>query len=638
MRQKRCSIPPAQKEAPMKRVILVLVLLISGCTSSLNRTPIGDTTYGGPGGAIRGQVVDRSNTPLPGVTVQLDTPRGARTAVTDSQGRYELVNVVAGTYRLSISLSGFATDSNRVKITDHRALVLRTEMTAAMVSEAITVTAAAPLGEGNVTVVPMNRSVNVVTKSRPASFVIDAMTELRAPAAGYARMAENDYFEARKQPVTTFSIDVDGASYANVRRFLTGNLTPPPDAVRIEEMVNYFTYRYAPPADGRPVAISSEVAGCPWAPEHRLLRVGLQARTVEQWKQAPNNLVFLLDVSGSMQPPDRLPLVKSAMRLLVDQLTAKDNIAIVVYAGAAGLALPPTPASHKDVILAALEKLQAGGSTAGGAGIELAYKVAAENFSAGGNNRVILATDGDFNVGVSSAEDLTKLIEEKRKSGIYLTCIGVGTDNLQDSKIELLADKGNGNYYYLDTIGEAKKVFAEQLTGTLVAVADDVKVQIEFNPVLVASYRQIGYENRALENKDFKDDAKDAGELGSGQSVTALYEIVPAAGASGGQLATIRLRYKDPGAKSSQEVAAAAIDERKSAYEASPDTQFAAAVAEFGMLLRNSKHRGKATYADVAALARAMQGEDMQGYREELIRLVEASRTIMGEQSVASGL
>ena len=331
-----------------------------------------------------------------------------------------------------------------------------------------------------------------------------------------------------------------------------------------------------------------------------------------------------------MDNPDRLPLVQAAMRLLVDQLAPTDTISIVVYAGAAGLVLLPTPASQKDVILGALNSLKAGGSTAGGAGIELAYKVATDHFLPNGNNRVILATDGDFNVGVSDMKELTKLIEEKRKSGVYLTCIGVGADNLQDGKIELLADKGNGNYYYLDTIEEAKRVFVTQLTGTLVAVANDVKVQIEFDPALVASYRQIGYENRAMENKDFTDDTKDAGELGSGQSVTALYEIVPRG--AGGQMATVRLRYKDPGASASQELIAAVTDEGKTAYDASPDTQFAAVVAEFGMLLRGSKHKARASYDEVAALARAMRGEDMDGFREELIRLVDSSRTIMARR------
>ena len=613
----------------MKRVILVLALVILGCTSSSNRTQVVDTPYSGPDGAIHGVVVADGN-PLPGATVVLHTPRGDITHITDANGKYEFLNVAPGVYRLDALLSGMGRRVATVNVKRGIAAGVTLKMSPAN-TEAITVTAEAPL------FTPNTFSASAPPPPVSRDFVSFRTESREVPqTAFYAPIVENDYIEAQKQSTTTFSIDVDGASYANVRRFLTSNLVPPPDSVRIEEMVNYFTYRYPQPADGRPVAISSEVAACPWAPGHRLLRVGLQAKTVEQWKLAPNNLVFLLDVSGSMAPPDRLPLVKSALRLLVDHLAATDTIAVVVYAGAAGLVLPPTPASQKDLIVHALENLQAGGSTAGGEGIELAYKVATDHFLPNGNNRVILATDGDFNVGLSDIDGLTKLIEEKRKSGVYLTCVGVGTDNLQDGKIELLSDKGNGNYYYLDRVDEAKKVFATQLTGTLVSVADDVKVQIEFNPALVASYRQIGYENRALENKDFKDDTKDAGELGSGQSVTALYEIVPARGAGRGQLATIHLRYKDPGAPASQEIVAAATDEGKSAYDASPDTQFAAAVAEFGMLLRNSKHKGGATYADVAALARAMRGEDMEGFREELLRLVESSRAIMGARTISA--
>jgi len=325
----------------------------------------------------------------------------------------------------------------------------------------------------------------------------------------------------------------------------------------------------------------TEVAGCPWAPEHRLLRIGIHGKTVDQWRLAPNNLVFLLDVSGSMSPPDRLPLVQQAMRFLVNQLRGDDSVSIVVYAGAAGIVLPKTSAANKGVILAALDNLHAGGSTAGGAGVELAYKMAEENFLPNGNNRVILATDGDFNVGITKMDDLKKLIEEKRKRGLYLTCIGVGDDNLKDGVMEMLAAKGNGNYYYLDTFAEAKKVFGRELTSTLVAVADDVKVQLEFDPAAVKSYRQIGYEDRAMANADFADDTKDAGEIGSGQSVTALYELVPH-GVSRGRIATLRLRYKDPGAPASQEITAAITDEGKSAFEASPDTQFAASVAEMG--------------------------------------------------------
>jgi Ca-activated chloride channel family protein len=458
----------------------------------------------------------------------------------------------------------------------------------------------------------------------------DAMTEGVPAAAQYTPIEEHASIDVQTQPVTTFAIDVDRASYANVRRFLTSGTLPPPDAVRIEEMVNYFTYSYPQPAGNVPFSITTEVAGCPWNSSKRLLRIGIQGRDLAQWKMAPNNLVFLLDVSGSMAPPQRLPLIKSAFRVLVNQLRAEDRVSIVVYAGAAGLVLPPTSGADKEAIFHALEQLQAGGSTAGGQGIELAYNVARESFLEDGNNRVILATDGDFNVGISSLEQLQQLIEDKRKSGISLTTLGVGDDNYRDSVLELLADKGNGNYAYLDSLQEAEKVFKRELTGTLVTIAKDVKVQLEFNPERVASYRQIGYENRALNNEDFEDDTKDAGELGAGHSVTALYEITPTANATRGELATVRLRYKEPRGETSSLLTASAIDDGRGAYAASADMQFATAVAEFGMLLRNSPHKGTSSYADVLQLARTARGTDFDGTREELIRLVDTTRTLTG--------
>ena len=448
--------------------------------------------------------------------------------------------------------------------------------------------------------------------------------------AEYAKINEHSFIAANDQPVTTFSIDVDRASYANVRRFLASGQLPPADAVRIEEMINYFTYSYPQPAGREPFSITTEVAACPWNAQNRLLRIGIQGRDLQQWKMAPNNLVFLLDVSGSMSPQERLPLIKSAFRVLVNQLRAEDRVAIVVYSGAAGVVLPSTSGADKERIIASLDQLQSGGSTAGGEGIELAYKIARESFIEDGNNRVILATDGDFNVGISSLDDLQKLIEEKRQSGVFLTTIGVGDDNYRDTVLELLADKGNGNYAYLDSLKEAEKVFKQELTGTLVAIAKDVKVQLDFNPQVVASYRQIGYENRALENKDFDDDTKDAGELGAGHSVTALYEITPANAARGGELATVKLRYKEPKGITSELVTARAFDDTKSAFAASADMQFAAAVAELGMLLRNSPHKGTASYDEVLHLARASRGADLDGLREEFVRMADASRMLSG--------
>jgi Ca-activated chloride channel family protein len=618
----------------MKRIAFVLLLLVA-CSHATPPPPIVDVQLRTPG-LIRGAVTAKDGSQLPGVIVTLD---GRTATVTDAQGVFSFLATPAGKHTLVADLAGYGRASRIVTIAGATGLQTTLVLNPS-VSESIVVTAEAPMLDVRRTGSSTSISMADPPPSRPQVDRVNVgsyVNSVAAPVAyvppppptpNYAPLAEHVWTEAAQERVTTFSIDVDGASYSNVRRFLTANQQPPRDAVRIEEMINYFSYRYPEPTDGHPVAIATEVAGCPWAPEHRLMRIGLRGKSVEQWKLAPNNLVFLLDVSGSMTPPDRLPLVQQAMRFLVNQLRGTDSVSIVVYAGASGVVLPKTSAANKDVILAALDNLHAGGGTAGGAGIELAYKIAEENFLANGNNRVILATDGDFNVGISSMAELTKLIESKRKRGLYLTCIGVGDDNLKDATMEMLADKGNGNYYYLDTFAEAKKVFGRELTSTLVAVADDVKVQLEFDPAAVKSYRQIGYEDRAMANADFTDDTKDAGEIGSGQAVTALYEIVPNGAATRGQIATLRIRYKDPGAATSKEITAAIRDEGKSAYEASPDTQFAAAVAEMGMLLRNSPHKGKASWADVAALARATQGEDLDGTRGELLRMIDSSKIL----------
>jgi Ca-activated chloride channel family protein len=611
------------KEAPMKRAATALfLLLLAACTTTPTTTHETRT--------VSGIVTDDHGAPLPGVTVTLHKANGDLTTYTDTAGNYTFRNVPAGKYKVDVELPGFG--KQQIALDARKDVQKKTELKMTARAETITVTAQAPLLAVAGASVGQTFAVGSPAPPPPPYRVAMniAATEIeRTP--NYAHIEENGVIRTADEKTTTFSIDVDGASYSNVRRYLNANLVPPPDAVRIEEMVNYFSYNYPQPNDGRPFAVSTEVAGCPWEPKHRLVRIGIQAKSLDSWKLAPNHFTFLLDVSGSMQPPERLPLVKSAMRLLVDQLRPQDSVAIVVYAGAAGLVLPPT--SDKQAILSALDRLQAGGSTAGGQGIELAYKTALDNFSREANNRVILATDGDFNVGVTDIKQLTNLIEEKRKSGVYLTCVGVGTDNLNDALMESLADKGNGNYYFLDGPGEAKKVFVTQLQGTLVTVADDVKVQLEFNPDTVADYRQIGYENRALANEDFDDDAKDAGELGSGHTVTALYEITPKAT---GTIATLRLRYKEPSKSASQLITNTIVDDGRSIYAASPEMQFATAIAEFGMLLRNSNHKGTATYADVLALARAMRGTDLEGYREEFLRMVESSRTIMGEQHVAS--
>jgi len=466
----------------------------------------------------------------------------------------------------------------------------------------------------------------------------------------YDRIYSNTFLDVASNPLSTFSIDVDAASYSNVRRFINQGSLPPKDAVRIEEMINYFTYDYPQPKGKHPFSITTELSSCPWNNDHRLVHIGLQGRKIPVEKLPPGNLVFLLDVSGSMNTPVKLPMLKAAFRLLIGQLRECDRVAIVVYAGSAGLVLESTPGNRKQDILDAIGKLHAGGSTAGGAGIHLAYKIAKENFMEEGNNRVILATDGDFNVGVSSNAELVRIIEEKRKQGIYLTVLGFGTGNLKDSRMEQLADKGNGNYAYIDNIHEARKVFVNEIGATLVTIAKDVKIQVEFNPAKVSAYRLVGYENRMLAKEDFNDDVKDAGEMGAGHSVTALYEIVPAGvdfklpkvddlkyqktvvsseAFDSDELMTVKLRYKPPEAFASLLLS---VPIKESDDKMSYNFQFAAAVAEFGMLLRDSEFKENATYEEVIAHAKSAKGKDEEGYRAEFIRLVETCVMLVGSR------
>jgi Ca-activated chloride channel family protein len=455
-------------------------------------------------------------------------------------------------------------------------------------------------------------------------------------------------------PLSTFSIDVDTASYANVRRFINTGSLPPKDAVRIEEMINYFTYHDAPPTDNTPFAVHTEVAGCPWQPEHRLLRIGLKGREIDLEARPASNLVFLLDVSGSMNEPAKLPLLKSALHLLVDRLGENDRVAIVVYAGASGLALSSTSGLYKETMLAALDQLEAGGSTNGGSGIQLAYQTARENFLKGGTNRVILCTDGDFNVGITDQGSLTRLIEHEAESGVFLSVLGFGSGNLKDSTMEKLADRGNGSYAYIDSLNEARKVLVEQLGSTLVTIAKDVKLQIEFNPQRIAAYRLIGYENRLLRAEDFNDDKKDAGEIGAGHTVTALYELVPAGSdsaptgtvddlkyqsagessqaADSDELLTLKLRYKEPDGESSKLIETVVNDNDQTCAQAGEDLCFAAAVAGFGMLLRDSPHKGNITFAAVHELASASRDADENGYRAEFIELVKKASRLASER------
>ena len=463
---------------------------------------------------------------------------------------------------------------------------------------------------------------------------------------GYASVNENGYKNVKKDPLSTFSIDVDNASYSNIRRFINMGEIPPADAVRVEEMINYFKYDYPEPAGEHPFSVSSELAVCPWNKKHILLQVGLRGKSIDKSALPPSNLVFLIDVSGSMNNPNKLPLLKSAFGLLVNELRPRDHVAIVVYAGAAGLVLESTPGNRKEVIMHAIDNLQAGGSTAGGAGLKLAYDEAEENYVAGGNNRIILATDGDFNVGESSNGAMERLVEEKRKEGVFITVLGFGMGNVKDDKMELIADKGNGNYSYIDNLQEARRVLVREFGGTLFTIAKDVKFQIEFNPAKIESYRLIGYENRLLNAEDFNDDRKDAGEMGAGHNVTALYELIPSGSDENlpavdplkyqvsdvrenpemdliDEFLTIKIRYKKPEGMKSTLMVKPVRGTVNSINHASDNLKFAAAVAEFGMLLGNSEFKGNATLDSAAALARSARGEDEDGYRSELIRLID---------------
>jgi Ca-activated chloride channel homolog len=462
----------------------------------------------------------------------------------------------------------------------------------------------------------------------------------------YSVIEENEFLAVKKNPLSTFSIDVDNASYANIRRFINNGQKPPKDAVRIEEMINYFQYDYPQPDNGHPFSINTEVSTAPWNPKHKLMLIGLQGKKVAMENLPPSNLTFLIDVSGSMADENKLPLLKQAFKLLIRQLRPQDKVAIVVYAGAAGLVLSPTAGNEKDKIINALERLEAGGSTAGGEGIILAYQIAQQNFIPNGNNRVILATDGDFNIGASSDAEMVRLIEDKRQTGVFLTCLGLGMGNYKDSKLESLANKGNGNYAYIDNIQEANKVFVKEFGGTLFTIAKDVKLQLEFNPTKVKAYRLIGYENRMLADEDFNDDKKDAGELGAGHTVTALYEVIPMDAESSEvrkvdelkyqttsvkkeayisqELLTVKFRYKTPQGSESQLIEHSLLDKSTKLEQTSDNFRFAAAVAGFGMLLRDSKFKGNLNYEKVAELAQNARGKDEEGYRAEFIRLIRA--------------
>jgi Ca-activated chloride channel family protein len=600
----------------MNRKLLVVIVLLLELVAGAQNT------------SISGTVTDSSQALIPGVTIEIENlgTSQKRTTVTDEGGRFTFLGVPLGRFRVTAALPGFRTWTQQIEVGSGGAqLTITLQIASVATSVEVTVS-------GGPSITSSAASVGQVIGSRRRVQPVDVVNRGPTPmnTESYDYLEENQFTRVSAQPRSTFAVDVDTASYANVRRFLNNGQLPPKDAVRIEEMINYFKYDYAAPTAAHPVAIHTEVATALWEPRHKLVRIGIRARDVDLSARKSANLVFLIDVSGSMMDPDKLPLVKRSLRLLVDQLRDDDTVTMVVYAGNSGLVLPPTAGIKKQDIHKAIDRLEAGGSTNGGAGIELAYAKAAENFVPGGINRVILATDGDFNVGITNESDLVRLVQQQAQSGVFLTVLGFGIGNYKDSTLEKLADKGHGNYAYIDTIAEAKRALVEQLTGTLLTVAKDVKLQIEFNPAEVEAYRLIGYENRLLAAADFKNDKKNGGDMGAGHNVTAIFEIVPKGAAfegeevaplkyqkqpqleraPKGELLTVSLRYKLPEESQSVLLEAPAANSGTAFGNASADFRFSAAVAAFGMLLRDSPHKGTAMIEDVLQVATASSGTD----------------------------
>lgn len=597
-----------------------LSLLLLACLSALLATAQQQRM-------ITGTVQDAaSHALLPGAFVFVKG--NPQKVTTDAQGAFS-ISVPAGQVVLMATYLGYQPQEIVVKPVDKEAHFKLAQATTERLSEVVVVAS-------GVRVNGYAAKRKQVFISHSPAYIHDYNTE------DYSPINENDFHSSKDQPLSTFSIDVDRAAYSNVRRFLNSGQLPPADAVRVEEMINYFDYQYKTPTGPDPVAIYTDMAVCPWNKEHQLVRIALKGKAVKTDEIPASNLTFLIDVSGSMNEPNKLPLVKHALKTLVQQLRPADKVAIVVYAGAAGLVLPSTSGSEKTAILDALDKLEAGGATAGGEGILLAYKTAAANFIKDGNNRVILATDGDFNVGASSDGELQRMIEQEREKGIFLSVLGFGMGNYKDNKLELLADKGNGNYAYIDNFEEARRTFVTEFGGTLFTIAKDVKLQIEFNPKYVQSYRLVGYENRLLQNEDFNNDKKDAGDMGAGHTVTALYEIVPSGATSNAtnwvdplkyqqrevisngnnEVLTVKLRYKQPAEKHSKLLTQVLSYRVQDIVQAPADFRMCAAVAAFGQLLRNSAHKGQASYEQVLALANNAKGDDPEGYRSEFIQLV----------------
>lgn len=658
----------------MKRFLFLGILLSLFCIAFM------------PTRLIQGIVTDERGNPVAGATI---TIKGTKTAMTtDAKGMFS-ISVDDDKVVLIISYVGY--NDKEVKLSDKDNLVIKLEPAVQSLKEVVVpgysvekkkaVTGSIAIVssnalQGSVAGIQVNRSPepgnNIRIRGAGSINKQYALAENEAEGnendswsynndfntEGYDHITENPFLKVNDNPLSTFSIDVDAASYSNVRRFINNGQLPPAGAIRIEELINYFSYEYPQPKNDDPFSVNMEYAHCPWNEDHELVLVGLQGKKIATENLPASNLVFLIDVSGSMGEPNKLPLVQASLRLLADQLREQDKVAIVVYAGNAGLVLPSTSGANKTTITDAIDRLQAGGSTAGGAGIRLAYKIAKENFEQEGNNRVILCTDGDFNVGVSSDDALERLIEEERKSNVFLTVLGYGMGNYQDAKMQKLADKGNGNHAYIDGISAAKKVLIREFGGTLFTIAKDVKLQIEFNPDKVRAYRLIGYENRTLAKEDFNNDRKDAGELGSGHTVTALYEIIPVHAPAEpldsvdalryqkpkkqkitnvytNEVMNIKLRYKQPTGDASELLQMPLMGKTIAVGNTSDNFRFAAAVASFGMLLRASKYKGTGSFNSVLELAKKAVGADTEGYRKEFLQLAENAALLIGRKDTA---
>ncbi len=649
MKTKRNNFFPLQPAiiAPVLISILLAVTVAWAiCIPQPDRTV---TITGGDGnGIISGVVTDaKTGNPIGAARLALwkDNIKIMDTT-SDQQGRFSFQDIIPGSYLVRAEVTGFVPFQKKTLAEKDRETIVSVKLIKEKPESKNTTGQTRSLNKQNRAADAaggvMAEYMSVPPSScQPSAYAYD-QTYQDFNTESYDKINENNFREVVNDPLSTFSIDVDKASYSNVRRFLNNNTLPYKDAVRIEELINYFDYTYPQPTDGTPFSVSFSNGDCPWKEGHKLVLIGIKGKEMQSAEIPAGNFVFLIDVSGSMDEPDKLPLIKQAFRILVNNLRSSDRIALVVYAGAAGVVLESTPGNEKEKILGAIDMLQAGGCTAGGAGINLAYKIAKQNYIPGGNNRVILATDGDFNIGASSDAEMTRLIEEKRKEGVFISVLGFGMGNYKDSKMEKIADAGNGNYAYIDNILEAKKMFGQELWGTLYTIAKDVKIQVEFNPAKVKAYRLIGYENRILNKEDFNNDKKDAGDIGAGHTVTALYEIVlngtgekfPTVDPleyqtttlnGSNNLMTVKLRYKDPADTTSKLLVRRIKESDIGGKITDSNLKFASAVAAFGMLLRDSEFKGTASYEMVIALSNEARGEDRYGYRQDFVRLAETA-------------